>query len=139
LAGTLGLNELSALAALAEAALKKIANGDAVAEVPNLLEQVRVEVLRVVPQMDAVATQLVPPVQPQSEPVSETDWAGPLRELLVALQQSDMQSMELHAALRQSCSAAQAEAMEPLDAAMAELDFEQAAVECAKLVTGLTQ
>jgi HPt (histidine-containing phosphotransfer) domain-containing protein len=139
LAGTLGLNDLSALAALAETALKNIAADANEAETSALLEQVRAEVERVVPQLKSVAVQLLPVAHAQGNNAAASDWGAPLRELLEALQSSDMQSMELHAALRQSCSAAQAEAMEPLDAAMAELDFEQAALECAKLVAGLTQ
>jgi hypothetical protein len=57
-----------------------------------------------------------------------------LKDLLTALQASDMAAMELHAQLRQSLDASLAPAMEPLDAAMAELEFDIAAAACEKLV-----
>jgi hypothetical protein len=50
------------------------------------------------------------------------------------LKRADMAAMELHATLRQGLDSALAETLEPLDAAMAELEFEEAASECEKLV-----
>jgi hypothetical protein len=56
------------------------------------------------------------------------------KELLLALQNSDMGAMELHAVLRQSLDETLAAALEPLDLAMSELEFETAALACEKLV-----
>lgn len=58
-----------------------------------------------------------------------------LRELLTALQASDMCAMEMHATLRQTVGDGEAQAMAPLDAAMADLEFEAAAVECEQLIS----
>jgi hypothetical protein len=45
-----------------------------------------------------------------------------------------MGAMELHAQLRQSINASLVQSMEALDAAMADLEFEQATIECGKLI-----
>ena len=57
-----------------------------------------------------------------------------LKALLSALQASDMVSMELHAKLRQEAGDDLAEVLQPLDQAMADLEFEAATIECEKLV-----
>jgi hypothetical protein len=57
-----------------------------------------------------------------------------LKELLEALRASDMDAMELHARLRQSIDASLVDTMQSLDEAMSNLEFEQAADECNKLV-----
>jgi hypothetical protein len=57
-----------------------------------------------------------------------------LAGLLRALRNSDMVAMELHAAMRQQAGDALSLHMEPLDAAMADLEFERAALECEKLL-----
>ena len=43
--------------------------------------------------------------------------------------------MEMHATLRQTVGDGEAQAMAPLDAAMADLEFEAAAVECEQLIS----
>jgi CheY-like chemotaxis protein len=54
--------------------------------------------------------------------------------LHAALAAGDMAAMELHANLRQQVSPAMAAAMEPLDTAVAGLEFGQAATECQELM-----
>jgi hypothetical protein len=76
------------------------------------------------------------PARPAADGVNLLDQ---LSELLEVLRNSDMQAMELHATLRQSCPDELADVFEPLDAAMAELDFEKATIECETLVAQLTQ
>jgi CheY-like chemotaxis protein len=57
-----------------------------------------------------------------------------LQAMMAALQASDMGAMEMHATLRQTVVGLDVQAMEPLDAAMADLEFEAAAIECDKLI-----
>jgi hypothetical protein len=57
-----------------------------------------------------------------------------LKELLQALQASDMGAMEMHARMRQSMDESLAQSMQGLDAAMADLAFDEAAAECNKLL-----
>jgi hypothetical protein len=54
--------------------------------------------------------------------------------LLLALQASDMSAVEMHATLRQGLEDSLGATMETLDAAMSELEFEEAAVACERLV-----
>jgi len=54
------------------------------------------------------------------------------------LRASDMDALELHAVFRDSAETALAQCMQPLDAAMSELEFERAAQECEKLIAQLT-
>jgi hypothetical protein len=61
-----------------------------------------------------------------------------LHTLLQALQEGDMTALELHAELRPHIPALWAGWMAPLDAALAELELELAAVECEKLITLVT-
>jgi hypothetical protein len=57
-----------------------------------------------------------------------------LKELLQALQASDMGAMEMHARIRQSMDESLAHSMQGLDTAMADLAFDEAAAECNKLL-----
>jgi HPt (histidine-containing phosphotransfer) domain-containing protein len=91
------------------------------------------------PLLEQVADRLVDasteetPV-PALETPADTDTQQSLETLLTALRASDMAALELHAHLRQRQRGALAQAMAPLDRAMADLEFEQAAVACEQLV-----
>jgi CheY-like chemotaxis protein len=134
LSATVGVLELSALAARAESLLKTSGPGEEYSAAVATLQSRLVQLL---PMLESVATRLAPlrvaavgtaPVPLEGVTLKQ------LKDLLVALQASDMGAMELHARLRQSMDESQAEAMESLDEAMADLEFDQAAAECHKLV-----
>jgi HPt (histidine-containing phosphotransfer) domain-containing protein len=151
LTATLGVNALSALAAKAEALAhpsdksdKSDKSGEPIQQLRVLLAQIRTGVALWMPALQALAGDLAQENEAASEAAARpaadgVNLLGQLSELLEVLRNSDMQAMELHATLRQSCPDELAEVLEPLDTAMADLDFEMATVECEKLVTQLTQ
>jgi hypothetical protein len=57
-----------------------------------------------------------------------------LEDLLAALQKTDMSAMDLHAAIRSQAGDHLQEWFEPLDNAMAALEFEAAALACSNLL-----
>jgi CheY-like chemotaxis protein len=145
LAATLGAAQLADLAARAEKAV------DAVLPVPPLavlLQQIEQQVAVVVPAMQAISTRLGAPLASGADQYAATSADARIGDgrlshdaaidqlagLLRALRNSDMAAMELHAAMRQQAGDALSLHMEPLDAAMAELEFERAALECEKLL-----
>jgi HPt (histidine-containing phosphotransfer) domain-containing protein len=135
LSATVGVQELSALAAQAESLLKTSAPAEEYGAAVALLEA---RLAQLLPVLDSVAARLAPAARPTPSgsatiPVDGTTLQQ-LKELLVALQESDMGAMERHARLRQSVDESLAASMESLDEAMADLEFEQAAAECHKLV-----
>jgi PAS domain S-box-containing protein len=138
LSATVGAPALSSLAAQAEKLLQ--AEGDS-ARYRQVLQELQQRMQQFLPLLSQVAEQLLPQAQPVVQHDSVTP-IGPLepaalqqfKDLLLALQGSDMGAMELHAVLRQSLDESFAEALEPLDLAMSELEFETAALECEKLV-----
>jgi len=148
LAATLGVGELSAWAARAEAALRQNEVTDTLGP---LLEAVRSSLMRMVPVLDAVASQLLPSVpravapdataqgQAAFTPLQSNAMRRQLGGLLKALRDADMQAMELHAEFRQVFGEALGASMDALDAAMAELDFDLAAVECSALIDRAVQ
>jgi PAS domain S-box-containing protein len=145
LTATLGVNALSALAAKAEAlAHPSDKPVEQTQQLRVLLAQIRTGVVLWMPALQALAGDLAQenetasdaPARPAADGVNLLDQ---LSELLEVLRNSDMQAMELHATLRQSCPDELADVFEPLDAAMAELDFEKATIECETLVAQLTQ
>ena len=148
LAGTLGAADLSASAAAAEkacaepvdaAVLRTCLQGlyqglqqclPALQSVMGLLEADSA------PAATAVAASLnAPAADGAAADAPDAHTMEQLTQLLDALRRSDMTAMEIHAELRQAVSGATAERMEPLDAAMADLDFDSAAQACANLVT----
>jgi CheY-like chemotaxis protein len=151
LTATLGVNALSALAAKAEALAhpsdksdKSDKAGEPIQQLRVLLAQIRTGVALWMPALQALAGDLAQENEAASDAAARpaadgVNLLGQLSELLEVLRNSDMQAMELHATLRQSCPDELAEVLEPLDTAMADLDFEMATVECEKLVTQLTQ
>ena len=134
LSATLGAGALSELAAQAERSVNDTShNGHYQAAVAALLELLE----PTLPALREVAARLQSPpaaTVPVAARAPGAQWLKQLQCLWTALQASDMEAMEMHAALRQSVDGATAQALEPLDAAMADLEFEAAAVECAKLV-----
>lgn len=146
-AATLGATRLAELAARAEKAVDDVSGG---AKMDALLQQVAQQVAEVLPALRQVSDRPGGAVPPQDAAVSLAPGREPdngltqhgartqLAELLLALQESDMVAMELHAAVRQHGDEALSCLLEPLDAAMADMEFERAAVECEKLITQLT-
>jgi HPt (histidine-containing phosphotransfer) domain-containing protein len=146
-AATLGATRLAELAARAE---KAVDDGSGGAQMDALLQQVAREVAEVLPALQQVSDRLGGAAPPQDAAASLASGREPdnsltqhgarmqLAELLLALQESDMVAMELHAALRQHADEALACLLEPLDAAMADMEFERAAVECEKVIAQLT-
>ncbi|WP_233505791.1 PAS domain S-box protein [Rhodoferax lacus] len=136
LSATVGAPALSAFAAEAEKHLQSPQGALAwQARAPELTALLG----RYLPLLEDVAGQLGANAHGDSPAVGTVDTLelAPLRELLVALQTSDMVALELYAALRQKMGAGISQAMEPLDLAMADLEFEAAATECEKLLRNI--
>jgi PAS domain S-box-containing protein len=135
LSATVGVQELSDLAAQAE---KLIQTADVEEEYRAAVALLEARLTQLLPVLDRVAAQLAAPVSPLASgplPVAvDGEYLLHLKTLLQALQASDMDAMELHARLRQSINASLVQSMEALDAAMADLEFEQASIECGKLI-----
>jgi CheY-like chemotaxis protein len=135
LSATLGVLELSGLAARAEKLCQPDSDGAEYLAAVALLEA---RLAQLLPVLDSVAARLAHPrgeAPTGSVPVTMDEVTlHQLKELLLALQASDMDAMELYAKLRKSVNDSLAQTLEGLDEAMAELDFEIAATECNKLV-----
>ena len=144
LAATLGVRQLSRIAARAEKAVDDVF---AAPPLDLLLQDLKKELGRVLPALQEVVERLGrAPGAPDQVPSSDADPSaladglsqsaalGQLEELLRALRDSDMVAMDMHAAMRQHAGPTLAQLMEPLDAAMADLEFERAAVECERLL-----
>jgi CheY-like chemotaxis protein len=135
LSATVGVLELSGLAARAE---KLFQTDDAGAEYGAAVALLEARLEQLLPVLDGVAARLAPPPRATSTGSAPGALDGAtlqqFKDLLQALQASDMGAMELHARLRQSIDESFAQAMESLDEAMANLEFELAATECNKLV-----
>ena len=135
LSATIGAAHLSMLAAQAERlAQAPDAQHGFQQAVTQFLEQLAAQL----PMLQAVARRLQGADGGAAQAAQDASQAAinpeQLRTLLAALKDADMAAMELHATLRQGLDGALAVALEPLDAAMAELEFEVAANECEKLV-----
>jgi signal transduction histidine kinase/DNA-binding response OmpR family regulator len=134
LSATIGVQQLSELAAQAE---KLVQLPERAADYQALLAQLEARLATVLPLLDEVVALLAPaPESPAAHGAQTLDQAAlqQLKDLLLALRASDMVAMELHANLRQGLDDSLADTMEALDAAMSELEFEQAAAACEKLV-----
>ncbi len=139
LAATLGAEQLSRLALQAE---KAVEDTSASSSFGGLIQQIAAQLEVVLPALVQVAQQLAggravvdgPPATPDLSPAARQQ----LDRLLQALRASDMDALELHATFRDSAESTLAECMQPLDAAMSELEFERAAHECEKLIAQLT-
>jgi CheY-like chemotaxis protein len=133
LSATVGVPQLSDLAAQAEQQMQTPQRQTG--EYQQMLTRFTDRLTQFLPLLQSVADALTPALDPVAgEGTLDQAALEQLRELLQALQASDMVAMELHARLRQSLDASLAPAMESLDAAMAELEFDTAAAACEKLV-----
>jgi HPt (histidine-containing phosphotransfer) domain-containing protein len=138
LAATIGASALSGLAADAE---KQVAAAQVAQDCAGVVAQFSQQLLAELPALEAVARRLQgAQVQPPASAAgrgSQGDRAQ-WQRLLASLQASDMVAMELHAELRQHLDPVADAKMEPalqtLDQAMADLDFEAAATACEQLV-----
>jgi HPt (histidine-containing phosphotransfer) domain-containing protein len=135
LSATIGAAALALLAAQAE----KLAQGPQVSEhCRQAVAQFTAQLAAQLPALEEVAIRLRDGDGDAGQAASAAQRAQPdplqLRALMTALQSADMVAMELHAMLGQQLGGEWAETMAPLDRAMAELEFETAAIECEKLV-----
>jgi len=133
LSATMGVGVLSALAAEAEQWVIQGAWEMVQSSVDALVQQTA----RLLPTLSMVADQLQAAVQ---QPQTSEGGALPraqLEVLLEALRASNMRALDLFATLRQARVGSDAVLLQPLDEAMASLDFALAAKECEKLLTGL--
>jgi HPt (histidine-containing phosphotransfer) domain-containing protein len=135
LSATVGVAELSALAAQAE---KLFQLNDAGGEYRAAVAQLEARLTQLLPVLDAVAVRLTPLASPVKTGSAHAHLDSAtllqLKELLQALHASDMGAVELYAQLRQSSEPSLVQSMDNLDDAMADLEFELAASECTKLV-----
>jgi CheY-like chemotaxis protein len=138
LSATLGVGNLSALAAQAE---KLVLQPDAA--IASLLQQVQDALAECVPLLEQVAWSLHPVERRATAQSAPQELSGAARQqlhaLLAALLQSDMAAMELHARLLQDIGANMTDALAALNEAMADLDFEAAAQACNALVQQYTK
>jgi len=134
LSATMGVRSLSELAARAEKLV----------QLPERLPEYQVLVLQLwerlaffLPELESAAAALTPvqdaTLSAQRQTLGASDMQQ-LKDLLLALQASDMAAMEMHASLRQGQDESLAATMEPLDTAMSDLEFEEAALACESLV-----
>ena len=144
LAATLGATALSKLAAQAESAL--LGHGQ-VFEADKLMLPVATMLQTVTPELESVAARLVSDALPTDNSTSTAEidrkaFSEALRALLQALQAGDMEAMVLHANLHQllanSSSRNWDRELEPLNAAMADLELQRGALECESLLRQLT-
>jgi CheY-like chemotaxis protein len=129
LSATLGVQALATLAAQAESLAK---SPDQHAAWVACMENIRGSIGENLPVLENLAGRLQAPKAPVAR-------AGqvlllPLTALLEVLRASDMVAMELHAALVRPDDVALEAALAPLDAAMADLDFDAAATACEALI-----
>ena len=135
LSATVGVTELSALAARAE---KLFQTENAGKQYRVAIEQLETRLAQLLPVLDGVAARLAPPPSPVSAGTAHANLDSAtlqqLKVLMQALQASDMGAIELYVLLRQSIDASSTHFIDSLDEAMADLEFEKAAAECSKLV-----
>jgi len=136
LAGTLGIGSLGHLSADVE----RQAGLQATDALKPSVDALCAELRRLLPLLTDVAQRLLPPKEDSAAGATSTQtvvpgaWMTQLEALHAALLASEMGAMELHAQLRFAPNAALNLDLIALDTSMAELDFEQAAVECEKII-----
>jgi CheY-like chemotaxis protein len=134
LSATIGAPGLSKMAEEAEKLAQEVSAAEAF---QRALLQFQSGLLSLLPRLEEVAKRLQAEAESDTAtiqpPLLDQTVRGQLNVLLRALQASDMEAMALHAQLRQSAEGSLVDTMAPLDAAMAELDFERAALACEKL------
>ena len=137
LSATVGARHLSAVAAQSE---RRVKVGLAVPDHVALLQEINAAV-------EATAQSLAPVLQ-QFRPVQalaaegsgaatgldRRQLEGDVQTLMALLHSSDMMALETYARFQQAYAASLAQALDPLDAAMASLDFETALAHCKALL-----
>jgi CheY-like chemotaxis protein len=134
LAATLGAGGLAALAADAE---KAVAGAAGSVHTDALLQDIARSLAEVLPALQWVAAQLGGAREVSDGPAPASALSA-LHTLLQTLQDGDMTALEIHAELLPHIPARWADWMAPLDAALADLELELAAVECEKLIALVT-
>jgi CheY-like chemotaxis protein len=129
LAATLGVLSLSRCAANAERAALA---SDALSQ--GLLDALGAEITLAIPCLQAIAAQMGTPSPAPVTQGTSASLRSQLQTLLDALQKSDMTAMDLHANLRRQIGNELQPWFEPLDTAMAALDFQAAAAACTTML-----
>ena len=143
-AATLGAQTLADVAAQAEVALKNVDNppnaGQLLAAIAAAMTLARAAMEKVVHQLDPCANSAsivgtsAPPCPRENKQLEET-----LQHLAALLAGSDMSALAVHSGLKQVYGQTLKSATDPLDAAMAVLDFAQARTHCMALIQRLTK
>jgi len=138
LCATLGVSDLAELAAKAE---KQVEQAHLEGEFADTLEKLCSENTRILPMLEDVARHLDPPALLDTQMQADVSPGAKhphlveqLKALLSVLKDNDMGAMELHADLQNDLVEVWGEAADPLNLAMADLDFAAAAVECEVLM-----
>jgi HPt (histidine-containing phosphotransfer) domain-containing protein len=138
LSGTLGLTDLAGRAAAAESMAH---HQDPDRTLVQAVAQIQAQLQRLSPALSLLADTLSDTQGLQSNRAANVSSGSgdsvvlpALAELLVLLKTSDMRAMELHATLPRGDNESVEVALAPLDAAMADLEFELAAQQCEKLI-----
>ena len=127
----------SYLAAVIKAAELRIKSADASADHGSLRGEVRAAVQGTLLVMGEIANGMAARLSDGHNPPPQIDSAHMLADLLslhTLLADADMGAMESYALLRQTYSTLDSAQFDPLDLAMAALDFETAAAQCAALI-----
>jgi HPt (histidine-containing phosphotransfer) domain-containing protein len=134
LSATVGMDELSALAAAAEKLVSTTSLAPGFAQACDALLKRLSQTLGALDAAIALWHGAAAAPVSAATPAWEQAALTQLHELLLALRASDMASMELHAQLRQQLNETHADSLAALDDAMAELDFDTAATACEALL-----
>jgi HPt (histidine-containing phosphotransfer) domain-containing protein len=141
-AATVGSQQLAGVAAQAEAALE---NSDRLPNAEHLLADIAAAMARARTAMQKVVRQLVPgataaPPSGSAGPLGPAESARlkeTLQHLAGLLASSDMGALEVHSGLKQRYGQTFKSAADPLENAMAALDFAQARAHCMTLIQQL--
>jgi signal transduction histidine kinase/DNA-binding response OmpR family regulator len=141
LAATLGAQALSAQAAQAEKAT--LAQQDGAQALPAIAQQITEAIAQAVPSLqrllDVLSAEPGPGAPaPSGAPVDAFAWRAALQNLAQLLEQADMEAMNAMAELEQNFAEAFGAQLEPLQVAMADMDFERALAQCRLLLLPVT-
>jgi PAS domain S-box-containing protein len=138
LCATLGVSDLSELAATAE---KQVVQAHLSGDFAQTFEKLCSENARILPLLEDIARRMDPQaLSATQDPAASTSGVKhpqlgeQLKALLSVLKDNDMVAMELHAGLQNDLVEVWGETADPLNLAMAELEFAAAAVECEVLL-----
>ena len=138
ISATVGASHLAALARAAERAVK---GANATLELPDLRASFRVAVTGTGHLMAQVAQRLQAPPAPDPASAARPDpdrLLADLRELQALLRSSDLRALEVQARLRPALAGIAAAELAALNAAVADLDFPRAVVQCQALLQQLS-